>query len=133
MAGGPGSGRQKEKPLDEKAFQATVEGLDMTSADGLKEHLRRLDALNLQGKIPAHRFKLAIQSAAAQRALIVEAEVARRVAKVLKARDDIEAARMGGRRLRDVGPPPDDRQKRGSDAGGEGHVDACLASAEHKI
>lgn len=126
--GGPGSGRQRDKPLKDEDFDKLVEGLDLTSADGLKEYLRRLDELNLKGKVPVARYKLAIASANAQRALIVEAEVARRVAKILKARDEILEARMGGRKLRDVGPPPDDRQKKKSDAGGEGHVDACLAS-----
>lgn len=129
--GGPGSGRQREKSLTEKAFKQIVRGLDMKTADGLKEYLRRLDHLNLTGKVPVARYKLAIASANAQRALIVEAEVARRVAKILKARDEILEARMGGRKLRDVGPPPDDRQLKNID-GGEGHVDACLASVVPK-
>lgn len=129
--GGKGSGRQREKALTDAEVDESVKGIDMTTADGLKEHLRRLDRLNLTGKIPAMRFKLAIASASAQRALIVEAEVARRVAKILTARDEILDARMGGRKLRDVGPPPDDRQLKRDD-GGEGHVDACLASEAPK-
>lgn len=105
--GGFGSGRQKEQPLKPADLKKLKAGLDLATAAGIQEYLRRLDDLNLQGKIPAFRYKLAISSANAQRALIIEAEVDRRVAKVLKAKEAIVEARRGGRANRDVGPPPD--------------------------
>jgi hypothetical protein len=106
--GGPGSGRRAEKCLTAAAYEELVDGLDLATADGLREYLKRLSRLNLTGKIPVHRYKPEVQAVTAQLRLLTEADTDRRIEEIRRIRDEIVNGRRGGRQLRDVGPPADD-------------------------
>lgn len=106
--GGPGSGRRAEKALTQAAYDELVDGIDLATAEGLREYLKRLSRLNLMGKVPVHRYKPEVQAVTAQLRLLTEAETDRRINEIRRIRDEIVNGRRGGRQLRDVGPPADD-------------------------
>lgn len=109
--GGRGSGRQPEKPLTKDAIKKLFDGLNLATAEDNRQLLQRADELMLAGKMQVRHHINLVKSVNARRSLIIDAEVDRRVAKVVKAAQDIKRARTGGRKLRDVGPPDDDLNK----------------------
>lgn len=112
-------GRPKEARLTPRILAKLKDGLDLATADGNRTYAERLTDRMLMGLLAVHLHREAIKAINAQRALIVEGEVDRRVQKVLKAAAEIKAARSGGRANRDVGPPDDALSKGPSVTRGE--------------
>lgn len=101
----------KPRVLNAKQLAALRDGLDTGTADGLRTKLDRLGDLVLTGKLAPDRARAVGALAAAERSLIIEANADVRGKQVLKARDQIIAARKSnaGMNVRDVGAPPDDK------------------------
>lgn len=108
--GGPGSGPQTTVLDDEevkKLYRGIKRGLLRGEPDAQGEFLYRIDVLLLQNKITRAQHDGLTKSATVRRSVAAHAGAERRVKEVVKAAKTIENARLGGRNLRDVGPPPD--------------------------
>lgn len=81
--------------------------LDLTTAEGNRELLSRADRLMLTGKMPGRFYQNLVKGVTARCRLIVEADLDRREHRVKDYSENIDRSRMAGRKLRDVGPPPD--------------------------
>lgn len=121
--GGPGSGRQPDEPLDPIEARKLYRGLNLDTEADLKEFLRRAEVLMLVGKMPIRFFRELRESIGERRMLLVGAGLANREKRVIQAAEEIKAARAGGRKLRDAGPPDDDLSAppRGNGCAGTGH------------
>ena len=104
--GGIGSGPQERDVMTMAQVRALYAGLDLETAKGLREFLRRADKLGLQGKINQKRHEILIKSASQQRSLILNAEAETRIKRLeaIAKQLDEHSVRAG---LRDVGPPLD--------------------------
>ena len=95
--------------MDDAAVDQLRNGIDIATADGQLELAWRLLKENLTGRIGVERVKACGPLLNNMRSNAFEGNKDRRAKRVTKAVDELKEMRLQGRKLRDVGPPPDGR------------------------